>query len=126
LTRYPDAMGRLARSNQLTTHLDVAPSLIESINSASVPAPALSARTPLRDALVATSSAGHRAIRTADWCLRQNPDPQSSAAASAPGDASSPDVELFVRPDDRWEANDVAKLCPDVVESLTNKLNESP
>jgi hypothetical protein len=29
--------------------------------------------------------------------------------------------ELFVRPDDRWEANDVAKLCPDVVEELRNQ-----
>jgi hypothetical protein len=24
-----------------------------------------------------------------------------------------------VRPDDRWEANDVAALCPDVVDGLT-------
>jgi hypothetical protein len=30
--------------------------------------------------------------------------------------------ELYVRPDDRWEANDVAKLCPDVVEELRDSL----
>ena len=26
--------------------------------------------------------------------------------------------ELYVRPDDHWEANDVAKLCADVVDTL--------
>lgn len=41
---------------------------------------------------------------------------QRQRLAEAESDA---DYELYVRPDDRWEANDVAALCPDVVESLT-------
>jgi len=34
--------------------------------------------------------------------------------------------QLFVRPDDRWEANDVAGLCPDVVESLLARIGIAP
>jgi hypothetical protein len=39
------------------------------------------------------------------------------ASANAP-------AELYVRPDDRWEMNDVAKLCPEVTERLTRDLDE--
>jgi hypothetical protein len=57
--------------------------------------------------------------------LRQNAATRPEDTASATADASSPSVEVFVRPDDRWEANDVAKLCPDVVEMLLRQLDES-
>jgi hypothetical protein len=110
LMRFPDASGSLARASQLTTHLDVAPSLIHSSDSAGVRALVTTARTPWRDALVATSPAGHRAIRTAGWCLRRGPEPRLDETATAQGDVQTSDFELFVRPDDRWEANDVAKL----------------
>jgi arylsulfatase A-like enzyme len=126
LIRFPDATGRLARSNQLATHLDLAPSLVEPIEGMSVRTLAANARTAWRDAHIATSAAGHRAIRTADWCLRGNPVVRLDETTGRQGETPVPEVELFVRPDDRWEANDVAKLCPDVVELLTNKLNETP
>jgi hypothetical protein len=36
------------------------------------------------------------------------------------GDAGDePKCELYVRPDDRWEANDVATLCPEVVQEMS-------
>jgi len=31
-------------------------------------------------------------------------------------------VELYTKPDDRWESNDVAGLCPEVVEGLQREL----
>ena len=68
-----------------------------------------------RDALVSTGTRGHRAIRTAEWCLRQG---TSATRTDRANSATSSRGELYVRPDDRWEANDVAKLCPDVVETL--------
>jgi hypothetical protein len=68
------------------------------------------ARPAWRDGLVTASAAGHRAIRTAEWCLRQDA-------------AADEHVELYVRPDDRWEINDVAKLCPEVIETLIPALN---
>jgi hypothetical protein len=86
---------------------------VDSAPGTSARALTATAHPPWRDALMATSDAGHRAIRTAEWCLRQGPNPYSDEIAT----------ELFVRPDDRWEANDVAKLCSEVVETLTNTLN---
>ncbi len=48
---------------------------------------------------------GDRAIRTPAWFLRTGDQP-----------------ELFAKPDDRWEVNDVASLCPEVVECLQDAL----
>ena len=48
---------------------------------------------------------GGRAIRTPAWFLRTGEQP-----------------ELFAKPDDRWEVNDVASLCPEVVECLQDAL----
>ncbi len=42
------------------------------------------------------------ALRTADWMLIQNQDRR----------------ELYVKPDDRWEFNDVSSRCPEIVEQL--------
>jgi hypothetical protein len=79
------------------------------------------AASPWRDALVAASTTGGRSIRTADWSLRSEPigvtDEQPPARATAEADAWH--RELYVRPDDRWEANDVANLCRDEVEALS-------
>jgi hypothetical protein len=65
-----------------------------------------------RQELVATASGGARVIRTAEWTLRTGEN----------AGESSETAQLFVRPDDRWEANDVAALCPDVVDELTARL----
>ena len=61
-----------------------------------------------------STSASARSIRTAGWCLREDITQEVSAASNGVTEVS----ELYVRPDDRWEANDVAKLCPEVVEEL--------
>lgn len=113
LIRFPDNAGRLGRSGQLTSHTDLAPSLLDSASGTSVRALSATAHSPWRDALLATSAAGHRAIRTTEWCLRQKTDSQGDQITT----------ELFVRPDDRWETNDVAKLCSEVVETLTIHLD---
>jgi len=52
-----------------------------------------------------------RAIRTPAWFLRE-----SQADESAQN-------ELFAKPDDRWEANEVSSRCGDVVELLAAELN---
>ncbi len=55
---------------------------------------------------------GHRpALRTLDWSLL-GPGMDDSGA------------KLYVKPDDRWEANDVASLKPDVVSELMGSLNK--
>lgn len=47
-----------------------------------------------------------RAIRTPAWFLREERSSQESRA------------ELYVKPDDRYELNDIASRCPDMVEQL--------
>ncbi len=58
-----------------------------------------------RQIAVATGENGERAIRTPAWMLRQ-----------------SDTTELFTKPDDRWERNDVAGLCSEVVDGLQREL----
>jgi hypothetical protein len=61
---------------------------------------------PLRDRLCITGNRS-QAIRTPAWFLRAGPRP-----------------ELFAKPDDRWEVNNVASLCPEVVECLHDALDQ--
>ncbi len=53
------------------------------------------------------------ALRTSDWCLIRSP-------GHEPG--GLPGEHLFVRPDDAWEANDVAGLLPDTTAWLRSQL----
>lgn len=132
LIRFPDGRGRLARSGALVSHLDLRPTLVEwtggemqenppQLDGMSILPLATSARIAWRDSLISVSDATYRAIRTSEWCLRQDVAGRASDASFP--ESPSPEVELFVRPDDRWEANDVAKLCPDVIETLTHAMD---
>jgi membrane-anchored protein YejM (alkaline phosphatase superfamily) len=64
----------------------------------------------LRQFVVSVGDGEERAIRTPAWFLRR------TSADAAP--------QLFAKPDDRWEANDVAVRCPQVVERLQVVLAE--
>ncbi|MDZ4659687.1 MAG: hypothetical protein SH868_19105 [Bythopirellula sp.] len=55
----------------------------------------------LRLAAISGNRAGEQMIRTPAWLLKQ-------------GEST----ELYSKPDDRWEANDVASLCPEIVQVL--------
>jgi arylsulfatase A-like enzyme len=61
----------------------------------------------VRDRVVIRGRGRERAILTPAWYLR---------AAAPP--------ELYLRPDDRWEANDIADRCPEVVEGLLDVLSQ--
>ncbi|MBN2476234.1 MAG: sulfatase-like hydrolase/transferase [Pirellulales bacterium] len=61
----------------------------------------------VRDRLCIVGEGPDRAIRTPAWYLR---------------DAIRP--ELFVKPDDRWEINDVSDRCREVVEQLQESLRQ--
>ncbi len=64
----------------------------------------------LRQLALARNSAGQRMIRTPAWML------QASLGEGA--------EKLFVKPDDRWEVNDVASRCTEIVEQLRQLLTE--
>ncbi len=60
-----------------------------------------------RQLAVAVGKEGERVVRTPAWMLRQ----------------LGPEVtELYTKPDDRWESNDVAGLCGEVVEQLRSEV----
>ncbi|HMP05020.1 MAG TPA: hypothetical protein PJ982_01615 [Lacipirellulaceae bacterium] len=72
----------------------------------------LAAAVPRRQSLTVRRADGETALRTAEWQLRM-------AGVEGDAPAGGPEhAELYVKPDDRWEANDVARRCPEVVEEL--------
>jgi arylsulfatase A-like enzyme len=114
LWRFPDGNNRLARYAQFTTHADLLPMLDAWLDGQAC-------EPPPHETLIARNSDGAAAIRTHDWTLRV---PGESNGDFVAHDTSDPaeHYELFVRPDDLWEANDVAALCSDVVDDLRSRL----
>lgn len=106
--RFPAAEHRMSRRGDLTSFADVPVLLQQALSSQWQP--------PAREAVLSSDPAGTRAIRTADWSLRSGPPEEIEGQRS---------TQLFVRPDDRWEANDVAALCPDVVDELLARIGRT-
>jgi arylsulfatase A-like enzyme len=113
--RHPDGSNRLSRNGMLASLADL-PARLLADSGASI-------QWPEREALIAASPNGARVIRTADWTLRTEPQDSSEDPSGRLGPTR---CELYVRPDDRWEANDVANLCADVVDDLLAKLSVPP
>jgi arylsulfatase A-like enzyme len=117
LIRFPDGAGRLARSGQLVSPLDLAPTIADwlggdvaselSRGDGQSVLPLVAPRAAAwRDAILLGETEERRAIRTPAWSLLYEPS------------RGAEESELFVRPDDRWEANNVAGLCPQIVDEL--------
>jgi hypothetical protein len=116
LLRFPDGRGAATRSQTLVEPADLWATLLECWATAERPrSPSAGSllcppgsEVPLqRDRLCAAGQGAERAIRTPAWHLRR-----------------SDVAELFAKPDDYWEANNVASRCPEVVECLENALGE--
>ncbi len=137
LIRFPDGRGRLARSGALVSHLDLSPTLLDWTGDAcrsslrfdgSSVLPLAAATLPAwRDSFLSAGELGAFSIRTASWCLRgfTANDAAAIEREAASSNRDTRPAELFVRPDDRWEANDVARLCSDVVDDLHRAAIES-
>jgi hypothetical protein len=80
----------------------------------------------LRDRLCILGSGPERAIRTPAWYLRAAaedlPSPGTDRRLVGRGAGGEGDAELFAKPDDRWEVNNVASRCAEVVDGLQNAL----
>ncbi len=115
--RFPDGLGAAARAQNLVEPSDIWATLLDWWGTPVPLSPSGLSLLPVvrgepgiwrdRLAVMSHTAAGHpeRAIRTPAWLLR-----------SAEGE------ELFVKPDDRWDANNVAPRCPEVVECLLDAL----
>lgn len=127
MLRFPDGRAALARTPALVTHLDLLPTLVDVLGQAddidrsgdgsSILLLLASSRSAWREALLSSSESSAWAIRTPTWTLRRGHAVQIAHEPVVEADLLG-SAELYVRPDDRWEANDIAKLCPDVVEEL--------
>jgi arylsulfatase A-like enzyme len=114
LVRFPDLLGQAVRTQALVQPADLYPTLVDwwGIGDPAM-APAAATLMPLvreevdsiRDRLCIAGPDAQRAVRTPAWYLRD--------AAGA---------ELFLKPDDRWEVNDVSDRCWQVVDLLRRAL----
>jgi arylsulfatase A-like enzyme len=118
LVRLPGGAGAADRSQALAQPADVAWTLAEWFQLASDQlAPwgrswlplVYGQQSLLRDrACLLSAETGEQAIRTPAWYLIQTAGDVSDDSAR----------KIYVKPDDRWEANEVADRCGDVVELL--------
>lgn len=116
LLRTPDGWGAAARSQALVQPADLSATLLDLWGVDAPPKtfgtsllPVLRGeRERVRDCVVLQGAGSERGVRTPAWYMRGVEPP-----------------ELFVKPDDRWEANDVANRCGDVVEQLNAILSHA-
>ena len=121
IMRFPGHRHAAFRLPQLVVHADLPPTLVDACglpmpDEVSAATPDAASLMPLveteagpwRDRVV-HACAGEEAITTPAWRLRRE------------GER----VQLFVKPDDRWEVNDVASRCGEVAEKLVAALHET-
>jgi arylsulfatase A-like enzyme len=127
LLRAPKAAPAPPRWSSLATPRDLQATLARWLGSApeselGEAVDLLAAERPDRDRVIAHGRDGEHAIRTLSWLLRISAEAVESAGNSLASAHPGKTIELYVKPDDRWEANEVAALCPDEVERLTAML----
>ena len=114
MLRLPGFSGAAARSRALVEPADLWATLLDCCGAEDVPeSPTGGSLMPivrqevelLRDRLCIAGDRSDRAIRTPAWYLRTAAEP-----------------ELFAKPDDRWEVNNVSDRCREVVECLRDVL----
>lgn len=118
LMRLPNGLGRAGRTQCLVQPCNLASTLFElagiahenlGVNRSVVPVIREDVLS-LGDRICLVGEGGERALRTPAWYLR-------IPAASKSGEAAPP-PELYGKPDDRWEVNDVADRCPEIVAAM--------
>jgi hypothetical protein len=109
IMRFPNGLGAGIRSQTLTEPADLWATLLDWWRLPVPASPTARSLLPLvrqqpfapRDRLCIRGAATEIAIRTPAWYLRFVEEP-----------------ELYAKPDDRWEVNNVAQRCPEIVEGL--------
>lgn len=117
--RFPDGMGAMTRSQSLVVPSDLPGTLLDwlGLNASALPGRPATTLLPtirgqqesIRDRILMQSEQD-RAIRTRAWLLRSG---------------ASESVELYAKPSDRWEKNEVGRLCGNVVTGLEAALKEA-
>jgi arylsulfatase A-like enzyme len=122
LVRAPGNLGPPPRSSQLVLPVDVQATLLDWFGATATPpgpfgnllATEHSISAKHREFVVVTSDDGDRVLRTPAWMLYRR-EPADAELADEP---AGPELELYLKPDDRWEANEIADRLPEVAERL--------
>ena len=121
LLRLPDATGAMDRSQALVQPADLFATIVDWCKLAATTTPRFGqSLLPLvrgelellRDRACIADAGGGRAICTPGWFWLQ----------PGPANESPPRAELYAKPDDRWEVNDVADRCAETTEALQRAL----
>ena len=116
LWRFPDRLGAMGRSQALVEPADLWATILDYWGISRGPhSPTGISLMPLvreepvaaRQRLVVAGRGQERAIRTPAWYLRKTESP-----------------ELYAKPDDLWEVNDVAVRCQEVVDGLLDAADQ--
>jgi arylsulfatase A-like enzyme len=115
LLRFPDHLGAMGHSQALVEPSDLWSTWLDRWRITGPPSPTGSSLMPLvreetvaaRERLVVAGPGQERAIRTPAWYLRKREPP-----------------ELYAKPDDLWEVNDVAVRCQEVVDCLLDAADQ--
>lgn len=131
--RLPKGAGARQRSQALVQPPDLFATLVDwlalSGDTASVTGRSLlplisGERGTLRDRACATVG-NERAIRTPAWFMRQPAERyEGRSLPQEPRHTTGQQCELFVKPDDRWEVNEVSVRCQDLVEELSAAISQ--
>jgi hypothetical protein len=121
ILRFPDGLGAQDRSSALVQQQDLPATLLAWWQLGAVrPLAGSHDLTPLladqstfvRDRVYVSPGPTEHVLRTPAWFLR------------ATGPASSPNLELFAKPSDRWDVNQVADRAADIAEQMAAALLE--
>ena len=121
-----DGQSALRRSHQLSQPPDIAATLLNWFDASGESngsySSSLLQTADYRDALPhrqrALSIAGEqKSLRTPAWFFRQMPWDESHPPGEVP-------CQLYRKPDDRWEVNEVSRRCPQIVEQLADDLEQ--
>ncbi len=130
IVRWPGAAENGQRCAALVQTIDLAPTMCQALGvepPEDLPGQSLMAllndhESPWRDAAVYGMDSETFAIRTRDWLLIEEPQPDDPDEPENDDEADSISRQLFVKPEDRWEIHDVASMHSDIVEELSQHL----
>jgi len=120
ILRFPDGLAQTVRSDALMLPADLGGLVLEWLDLA----PHEPKILPLiHEKLMSEKLTNEEASQLRDHIVMIGPDDESAVLTPSwflrvPGHGNNP--ELYVKPDDRWEVNDVADRCDETVRQLTD------
>jgi arylsulfatase A-like enzyme len=131
LMRLPAALGVAGRTQALVQPADLPTTILDACGLPVSELPTGGGRSampllrgdrpPDFDRAFAIGPTEQYAVVTPAWSLRvskQSGEPETNAASNAGGDSTQQRVELFAKPDDWFEVNEVSDLCPEIAEKM--------